>query len=134
MVLLKFVKDNLLKIYKVVYITLLIKSKLKEYSSFFLNTLALSSEYLSTVLENELASSFSHDVLNVFVDILYDFRLLGSYLSNVDIGLLVETINFSLYGCLFSLLMSWLPCLATDLDLTLCHYMPLEMINFIIYP
>lgn len=75
MVLLKIVDDYLFKIYKVVYITLIIKSKLKEYCSIFLDRLALSSEDLSTVLENELASSFSHNVLNVFVDILHHFRL-----------------------------------------------------------
>ena len=76
MVLLKFVENNLLKINKVLFITLLIKSKVNDKISIFLDSLALSSKDLSAMLENKLASSFSHDVLDVFVDILYTiFRL-----------------------------------------------------------
>ncbi len=71
MVLLKFVENNLLKINKVLFITLLIKSKVNDKISIFLDSLALSSKDLSTMLENKLPSSFSHDVLDVFVDILY---------------------------------------------------------------
>lgn len=68
--LLKIDVANLLKIYKIVYITLLIKSKLTKIKSVLLDGLTLASQNLSSVLEFELSCSFSHDVLNIFVNFL----------------------------------------------------------------